>query len=230
MYLTMKTASKLLLPIIGLFYLLQCSSNEISNSTIISKNNISNYAMIDYTRDTLFYIFKELKADTFMITHTLWLKDSCFGSYNDENWQSINKYRTENLGIGEVNVTYHIACLKEGIPVNVWNIGNARHTGQIRLELGYGDTYRKLNNDNIFFLKIILKTNYESLSQISLNYELDEGLNLIYLYKERIHIKKLNHLDTRKVGYCLDTVHILDQEYFEWYEMTGDNYDWQVCE
>lgn len=232
----MKTASKILLLIIGFFYLLQCSSNQINESIIEDKNDIANFAVIDYTKDTLYYIFNlisnESRYDTFRVTRTLWVADSCFGNYNDKNFTTAVNYMNKNdidypFGL---SMNFHIDFLNKGTSTNLWNIVDAYLSDEIRLEEGRNNMYVEMGYDNISFLRVIFKINSQSLSQVSLNYGIDKDLNCTFYSKERIHTEKLNHLDTRKIGYCIDTVYKVEEKDIDWYQITGDTNNWWYAE
>lgn len=224
-----------------LLFVLSCfvncqNSNLFNNETIatdtvfIEKNDtiyIDNNTYVNYEKDSVFYVTyailpDEIYGDTFLITKTIWVEDSCFGVLNE-----FNRNNAYNFNHNRMTYTFHIHLLDEGKSNNFLNITNVHYSREIRLDRGYGNNYLGKNVKE-HFLRIILKTNYDELSLISLNYIFDDDLKSKHISKERIHVKKLHNQDTRKIGYCLDTL-VINKRTLDWNRIV-DTYSWQVCQ
>lgn len=234
----MKTVKNSLYLIFVLSCFVMCRKpNVVSNKDIlmdtvfIEKKDtvyIDNKTYINYEKDSIFYVFSaivpsENYGDTFLVTKTIWVEDSCFGVSNKENWN-----KAVDFNFNKITYTYHISFLKRGIANNFFNITGVHYSREILLDKGYGNIYLDPNVKN-FFLRVILKTEFYGLSQISLNYVFDDNLNPKFIYKERVHTHKMHSQDSRKIGYCLDTMYVVNEKEISWQEIV-DTYAWRVCE
>lgn len=203
--------NRLYIFILLLLFSCQNSNTEISKSNEEKLNGsphndssnvydvVSNLYYIDIFGKNQKFITED--KEVFIIEKSLFVLDSCFGSYNEKNTQKAYQYANQGIDI-PVYLSNDIKIKRKDNTFRTLFKADISESLLANIELRQGYSFK--NNEKYKkFLRVILQFQNGTLDLLCLNFGIDEQLNWYLISKELINTSDSNFFANK--GYCIDT-------------------------